>query len=113
MNQTSQLETNLQNFEEAIITLRNRPNLDSALYAILLSIDLNELFDLEQKNKGRVSPSEVKRYLEIINSCIGQFEKMIPNLNGQAYHVDLYIEQMLGRADIVSRMNRLPDHHSN
>lgn len=116
MNQTSQLELSLresfERFEGIVRTLLESCSLEDtfsiAQNVNIASIGLMEFF-YEDSSNGRAYFKEARTYSNLIRSCLRKFQEIIPSLNGQAWHVDLYREQMQGRIKLINRIYRARD----
>ena len=93
----------MKEFNGVVKKLVKTPCLDIALDANIHSLRTMEFFDKDASN-GKAFYKEATEYLDIIRSCLRKFREMIPNLNGQVRHVELYSEQMSGRLQDVNKM---------
>lgn len=98
-----QLDLSLGRFAGVVRRLLEDPCLDSALEANIASLRLEGLF-YETEESGEVPIENGIKYFRLIDMCLREFQNMIPRLNGEAWHVDLYREQMDGRKDLIGKM---------
>jgi hypothetical protein len=110
MNNNTRLEINLQVFENALQTLVDSPTLDTALSANLASLQKKEELERVGEIRGNIPLKLARKYILMINTCVDEFQRMLPRMNGDAWHIDLYIEQMQGRADTISRLQTNPNY---
>lgn len=96
-----QLESSLKRFGKIVGKLRENPCLDNASDVNIASIKLGGLFHSIFSEDKEIPEDYADDYIMLIHSCYSEFNKMLPSLNGDALHIDLYREQMSGREDIV------------
>jgi hypothetical protein len=112
MIQESPLETSLKEFAKAEETLVAMPvikaDLDAllkaALNANLSSLKVMDPFYEENLRKGKISLESTNHYTWLTSLCLIKFQEIMPKLNGQARHVELYSEQMRWRMGVVGGM---------
>lgn len=106
MKHNKQLEISLRRFENMVSRLVESPTLDTALGANLSSIELRELFHQIESDEGGIPVEAARTYLGYAYTCLNTFQEMIPGLNEEKRHVDLYSEQMRGRMALVNQMKQ-------
>jgi hypothetical protein len=106
MYKISELDEPLEEFRAVVIRLLESPTLETALDANLASLRLRELFHETETEQGGIPANAAERYSGYAHFCIAKFQEMIPRLNGDARHVDLYSEQMRGRKILVRQMTQ-------
>ncbi len=100
----SQLEQLLSELENTVKRLLENPSLGNALNTNLASLKLKELlYDIESYDGG-IPLEMATTYSRQVEICLRKFQEMLPRLNGEARHVDLYSEQMRGRILLVNKM---------
>ncbi|MBR9704584.1 hypothetical protein GOV12_04175 [Candidatus Pacearchaeota archaeon] len=104
MNFYTQLEESLKEFEDGVRLLLKSPSLITALRVNLRSLDIKDLFQGIESQEGKIPLIFATRYKSYVKSCLDKFREIMPGLNGDTRHVDLYIEQMRGRVLLVNRM---------
>lgn len=102
------LETTMLEFHEIVGKLLKNPSLENALQANLYSLKAKEAF-YNAYIKGEEFIQESRDYSKLIHLCLRKFNEMIPGLNWQIRHIDLYCEQMRGRLTQVLKMNKFQD----
>lgn len=104
MTQKSKLEDSLKEFALAVKKLIENPRLESALEANHHSLKFMAFFYERALTNKEAGSKYVIGYNKLVSLCLKEFKKMIPNLDGQAWHVELYSEQMRGRASLINRI---------
>lgn len=99
MDKNSQLEMSTEKFESLVRALFQNPCLETALYVNLASMRIVE----KRKFNEGMPPEEIRTYTRLMDSCVRKFLEMIPELDGQAWHVDMYRQQMQWRREEINR----------
>ena len=106
MDSKMQLDLSLKRFSRVVNRLLRHPCLGVALEADIASMEPEELLDkierdLIEHDSRDVLIGEAEEYIRLVDKCLSEFQRMIPGLNGDGWHVDLYREQMQGREDLI------------
>jgi hypothetical protein len=102
MLQKLNFKESLKEFEIAVTKLSENPVLENALDANIRSLKIMDLFYKEESNE--IGSEYAKCYNQLVCLCLKEFREMMPKLNGQAIHVELYSEQMRGRINLMDNI---------
>lgn len=113
MDSKLKLDSSLEEFKKVVNRLLEHPSLDSALGTNIASLGLGDLFYEANTDFKKDSIGAAKEYIRLIDLCLYEFQKMIPQMNGESWHIDLYREQMDGRKDLVKKAVLYSDYFRN
>ena len=80
------------------------PSLKNALFANLSSLELKEMLCKDDSLKD-IPKKYKEQYNFRLNSILRKIEETIPKANGEAFHLELYREQMIGRQELLENID--------